>query len=103
MEIADLPQPLEFEWDAGNTTKSLLKHSVSNQEAEDAFFNFNIILKDQRHSGSENRLGMYGQTNSGKILFVAFTIRGQRVRIISARPADKKERKLYEEKIKKIT
>ena len=102
MEIQDLPRPLAFEWDAGNQTKSLLKHGITNREAEEIFLNSNIILADQRHSVQEPRFGMYGRTRAGKILFVAFTIRGHRVRIVSARPADKKERKAYEEKTEKI-
>lgn len=72
MDFADLPKPLEFEWDEGNKTKSLIKHSITNQEAEDAFFNFNIILEDQRHSNSEMRLGMYGQTNIGNEVIATF-------------------------------
>jgi len=83
------------------SSKSLEKHGISALETEEAFFNFYIVFPDQRHSATESRFGIYGQTNAGKILFIAFTIRARRARIISARPASKKERKVYEETHKK--
>lgn len=46
MDIADLPQPLNFEWDKGNKEKSLLKHGITNGEAEETFLNFNLIWTD---------------------------------------------------------
>ena len=101
MNNPELPEPMMFEWDSGNQTKNLKKHGISSQEAEETFFCPKLIIPDQRHSNAESRFGMYGQTNAGKILFIAFTIRNRRVRIISARPGDKKERKIYEEQIKK--
>ena len=101
MNDPELPQPIIFEWDIGNLRKNLEKHGITQQEAEDAFFHFKLIVPDQRHSKTEPRFGMYGQANTGKNLFIAFTIRNQRVRVISARPVNKKERILYE-KTKKI-
>ena len=101
MNGQELPEPIIFEWDSGNQTKSLKKHGISSQEAEDAFFRQKLVLLDQGHSKTEARFVMYGQTDSGKILFISFTIRNKRVRIISARPADKKERNMYEQKVKK--
>ena len=96
-----LSEPIEFEWDEGNQAKSLVKHDITKTEAEEIFFHFKLVQPDQRHSKIEPRFGMYGQTNAGKILFIAFTIRKGRVRIISARLASKRERKTYEETIKK--
>jgi len=101
MDEPKLPEPIEFEWDSGNKIKNQLKHGIINRETEEPFFRHKLIVPDQRHSAAEQRFGMYGQTNEGKTLFIAFTIRDRRVRIISARPADKKERKIYEESIKK--
>jgi len=97
----DLSQSEGFEWDEGNQAKSLEKHGITQLETEESFFNFYIVFPDQRHSQTEKRFGMYGQTQAGKLLFVAFTIRTRRIRIISARPANKKERKTYEETYKK--
>ena len=96
MNDLELPEPIVFEWDSGNQTKSLKKHDIANQEAEEVFFRYKLVVSDQRHSKTEPRFGMYGQTGGGKILFIAFTIRNRRVRVISARPANKKEREIYE-------
>ncbi len=101
MNLPELPEPITFDWDNGNIGKSLQKHGISDQEAEETFFHFKQVILDQRHSKDEQRFGMFGHTNSGKILFIAFTIRKKRVRIISARPADKKERNSYEQAFKK--
>jgi len=99
MNVPELPEPIVFEWDSGNQAKSLKKHGITNQEAEETFFHYKLVAADQRHSKTESRFGMYGQTGGGKILFIAFTIRNRRVRIISTRPANKKEREIYEQKI----
>ncbi len=97
MNTIELPEPLIFEWDEGNKIKSLTKHGITNQEAEETFFNFKLIVPDQRHSNTEMRFGMYGQTKKQKTIFIAFTIRAGRIRIISSRLADRKERKIYEQ------
>jgi uncharacterized protein len=102
MNDPELPEPIMFEWDSGNKVKSLAKHGVTNQEAEETFFNYKLVAPDQRHSKTESRFGLYGKTDSEKILFIVFTIRGNRVRIISARLADKKERKIYGKTFKKV-
>lgn len=101
MNNPELPEPITFDWDSGNQDKSLKKHGTTDQEAEEPFLRFKLVISDQRHSKAEPRFGMYGQTNAGKILFIAFTLRNGQVRIISARPASKKERNTYEEAFKK--
>ncbi len=99
--LTDFSKLEGFDWDEGNQSKSLEKHKITPLETEEAFFHFYIVFPDQRHSTSEQRYGMYGKTNAGKLLFIAFTIRNRRVRIISARPASKKERNTYEQTYKK--
>ena len=94
-----LPEPLAFEWDSGNLNKNLIKHNIAKDEAEQAFVNENLIWNDERHSHEEVRYNLVGLTDADKILFISFTVRKSKVRIISARLADKKERKIYEEKI----
>jgi len=92
-----LSKNLEFEWDEGNVNKSWLKHSVSWQEAEQVFINDPIILRlDKRHSLNEKRYSCFGKSNSGRYLFVSFTVRGNKVRVISARPMSKLDKYLYE-------
>ena len=58
-----------------------------------------ITFFDEKHSRAESRYKLLGKNNAGKILFIAFTIRGQKIRIISARSASQKERNTYGKKI----
>lgn len=99
-----LPEPLSFEWDEGNIDKNLKKHGVTNQEAEEIFDNeSSFIFEDERHSAFEKRYMIWGVTNKGRQLSAFFTIRENKIRIISVRDMHKKERREYEEKIKTNT
>lgn len=67
------------------------------QEAEQVFFNRPLVVEaDFKHSQSENRYFVLGQTDEDGSLFIAFTMRKRRIRVISARDMHKKERKVYE-------
>ncbi len=89
----------EFQWDKGNKNKNWLKHKVSNQESEEAFFDKKVkILKDILHSNKEKRFILLGKTKKERLLFIVFTIRNKKIRIIYSRNANKKEVKLYEKK-----
>ncbi|MEK7595323.1 MAG: BrnT family toxin [Patescibacteria group bacterium] len=102
MEV--LPSLLEFDWNAGNENKNFLKHQVTNEETEEIFSNEPIlVLRDQKHSAHEERFLLLGITNNDRRLSVIFTIRSNKVRVISARDMDKKERKFYEETTKTNT
>lgn len=91
-----LPEPLEFEWDSGNVEKNQRKHGITNKESEEVFVHRPLlIIDDSIHSGIEKRFQAFG-TNGRKLLFLVFTIRKTKIRIISARLMDKKERRLYE-------
>ncbi len=86
-----------FEWDKGNIDKNLKKHDVSNQEAEEVFFNKPVVFsEDKKHSTIEKRYMLWGKTNTNRRLTFFFTIRKNRIRIISARDMHKKERGEYE-------
>lgn len=87
-----------FEWDAGNVTKSATKHGVNPEEAEQVFGNEPLLVHlDPEHSQTEPRWDALGRTRGGQRLFVAFTVRGDRIRVISARPMSRKERQVYAE------
>jgi hypothetical protein len=87
----------EFEWDRGNKDKNLKKHGVSNEEIEEAFFDVNKkIFTDVLHSGKEERFKIAAKTQKSRLLFVVFTLRGKKVRVISAKDLNKKEVLLYE-------
>ena len=95
----------EFEWDAGNSTKSSKKHGIEIHEIE-AVFRSGLALPlgiQIAPPASEQRLGLVGPTVNGKLLQVAFVLREGRVRVISARPAHEKERMKYEEILRKTT
>ena len=95
--MIDVSKCTEFEWDKGNIAKSFKKHKISPNEAEEIFLDENLkILKDINHSQKEKRLIALGKTFTNKKLFIVFTVRGEKVRIISARPMDRKERSYYE-------
>lgn len=86
-------EPLIFDWDEGNINKSIKKHGIRNDEAEQVFINNPLIWEDEIHTTKiEKRYLCLGSTDGGKILFISFTIRGEKLRIISARMANKKER-----------
>jgi len=87
-----------FQWDEGNARKSAMKHSVSQSEAEDMFFNEPLlVVEDKRHSKNEHRFHALGQTRDQRLLHITFTLREQNtlIRVISARPMHRKERDIY--------
>lgn len=99
-----LPEPIEFDWDKGNIDKNYLAHNVTNQEAEEIFIEKSqIILGDEKHSLKEKRYMLCGTTAKGRKLAVIFTIRNDKVRIISARDMNIKERRAYEKKLQTDT
>ena len=90
---------VRFEWDAGNNTKSYTKHGVSSEESESVFQDERRLdFPDPLHSGKKNRFVTLGRSSHPRVLFVAWTLRGQIVRVISVRPASRKERAVYEDK-----
>ncbi|OGY15800.1 MAG: hypothetical protein A2784_01560 [Candidatus Chisholmbacteria bacterium RIFCSPHIGHO2_01_FULL_48_12] len=86
-----------FDWDKGNVDKSYQKHGIIPNEAEEVFLDEKaIIIRDIKHSQKEERLILLGETTGRKLLFIVFTLRGTKIRIISARKANEKEREQYE-------
>ncbi len=84
-----------FEWDDGNQNKNFIKHGVSKYESEEVFFSDNkVILEDMLHSDKEERWLLLGETYGSKRLFIVFTIRKDKIRVISARILNKREYKL---------
>ena len=92
--------PLEnctgFDWDEYNSEKNRERHRVTPEEAEDVFFHEPIVVRsDVRHSKREKRYYALGQTSAGRMLFVAFTIRRELIRVISVRDMNRSERAAY--------
>lgn len=92
-----LGNALGFQWDAGNRDKNLERHNVSDNEAEEAFFNHPLtIARDADHSTEEARFALHGVTDAGRTLFITFTMRGRFIRVISARDMTRNEYLEYE-------
>jgi hypothetical protein len=91
---------VEFEWDPRKNQANIRNHGVSFQTASLVFYDPNIVYRnDEKHSDAEQRDIAIGIAGSVGVLFVVNTIRGDEeqeiIRIISARPATKAERREY--------
>jgi uncharacterized protein len=95
-ELIAVPDFEGFDWTGGNAEKNWDGHQVTPLEAEQVFFNSPLLAgEDDAHSRQEKRLFALGQTDEGRELFVAFTIRGKKLRVVSVRDMSRKERKVY--------
>lgn len=91
-----------FDWDEHNINKNKLKHGVDISECEEVFYNKpQIVAFDKSHSQKEDRYSLIGNTTKGKRLTIIFTLRNGKIRVISARAQSNKERKLYDEELRK--
>jgi uncharacterized DUF497 family protein len=89
-----------FEWDDSKADVNLQKHGVSFEAARGVFVDaFAIEFEDDRHGGGEARFNTIGMVE-GHLLFVVSTLRGSRIRIISAREAEPRERRRYHDENK---
>lgn len=87
-----------FEWDRRKAAGNLAKHGISFNEAVTVFRDpSGRMVQDPRHSVGEERLTLLGRSERGRLLAVMFTERGERIRLISARKATRRERNDYEE------
>ncbi len=99
--MIDLSTLEGFDWDDGNRDKNWKLHKVAWTEAEEAFLNEPVLLlPDPKHSQLEDRFALLGRTLADRRLSIIFTIRQNRVRVISAREMSRKERRVYDEAIK---
>lgn len=90
--------PLRFEWDPVKADKNLTKHGVSFVEATTAFGDaLSLTIPDPDHSTREQRFLLLGRSLPGRLLVVSHTEMGDTIRIVSARRADRRERRTYEE------
>lgn len=88
---------MQFEWNAKKAKTNLRKHRVSFNEAIMVFSDvFSLTYNDASHSHGEHRYVTLGMSDRSRILVVVHTMRGEQVRIISARKATPREKKSYE-------
>jgi uncharacterized DUF497 family protein len=96
--MIDWARVVGFQWDEGNSRKSVDKHGVGQSEAEQVFFGEPlVVVEDIAHSRNEARYHGLGTTAAGRRLHITFTLRenATRIRVISARDMSQKERSLY--------
>jgi len=88
---------LIFEWDTEKARENEQKHRISFLEASEVFDDdHSSTVQDPEHSTSEDRYLIFGISKQGKHLVVAYTERGDRIRLISARHMTSRERRAYE-------
>lgn len=89
---------MNFEWEETKAAANLEKHKVSFEEASTVFQDdLSLTGRDPDHSIGEHRFVTFGLSARNRVLLVSHTERGGKIRIISARPATRAERKIYEE------
>ena len=89
---------MQFEWDAARAVSSVRRHGVNFDEASKVFADgLSATGRDLEHSHAEARFVTFGLSSKGRVLAVSHTDHGGVVRIISARPATRKEKRIYEE------
>lgn len=87
-----------FEWDENKAATNLVKHGVSFDEAKTVFNDpLYVDFYDPKHSDDEHRYIVIGMSAQNRLLLVAYTERGDAVRLISAREATRVERRAYEQ------
>ncbi|RPI91320.1 MAG: BrnT family toxin [Chloroflexi bacterium] len=97
MDIMYQLQGVLFEWDENKAKSNIQKHGVTCEEAVEVFFDPFYQTGDASMDEGKSRDFIIGYTFSQRLLLAVYTERGDRTRIISARPATRAERKVYEE------
>lgn len=90
-----MAKAIPFEWDEANIDH-IRRHRVTPEEAEQAFANDPMELAAINRKGEARRLTI-GPTDAGRLLAVASTQRKRKIRIVTAYPANRKQRRIYEE------
>ena len=91
---------MSIEWDPAKAKSNLGKHGISFSDVEPAFYDEFALSMPDPFSLSEERFIVVGRDALGRVLTIAYTYGGEHIRVISARPATKAERKTYEKGIR---
>jgi uncharacterized protein len=87
-------------WDPDKAKANLEKHGVRFSDAELVLYDpYAVTVEDSAAQGEQRHISI-GLDAVGRILVVVYTYRGENVRLISARPATRRERQQYEEGIR---
>ncbi len=96
-DCLDIDSITGFDWDEGNIYKNEEKHGLNYKKIEEVFFNEPLlIVEDFIHSKFECRCIAFGKDNSKRKIVVIFTVRNNKIRVISAREMTRKEKRFYE-------
>ncbi len=88
---------ISLEWDPFKADTNLVKHAISFSEAASSFADpLSLTIFDPDHSKPEDRFLLLGVSTSGRLLVVSHSVRNGTIRIISARRANRNERRHYE-------
>lgn len=89
---------MDFEWDSNKASRNKVKHGITFVEASEVFADqYSSTVADPDHSHDEERFLIFGKSRQGRYVVVAFTERGDRIRLISARQMTRREREAYEQ------
>ena len=91
---------MAFEWDVAKNQTNIRKHGVSFETAQRIFEGPVLTWFDDRKDYGEDRYISIGKVESAAVVVIAHTYRDDRIRLISARPASRKERQAYHEQIR---
>jgi uncharacterized protein len=86
---------MKFEWDENKNRINIHKHGVSFEEAKTCLFDEQALVFEDPDCETENRWVLIGMNHEAKLLVVIYTLRGEQIRLISARKPTKKEVKNY--------
>ena len=84
----------DFDWDEANI-EHVARHDVEPQEAEEALLDTGRVGTDAYNARGETRWAALGSTETGRVLFVVFTRRAEKIRVVAARDAEEKEKRRY--------
>ncbi len=87
----------DFEWDEEKARSNIERHDISFAEAATVFVDpLSVSVSDAYHSFDEDRFIIVGESEQGRLLVVTYMERGDSIRIISARKANRREKRDYE-------
>lgn len=91
---------MRFEWDEAKNKANLKKHGLSFEDAQLVFSGPILTREDARRDYGEQRFNALG-TLARRVVYVAYTIRGESIRVISMRKANGREKRIYQERLEK--
>ena len=96
MKVIYTPQGIPFEWESSKAAVNQQKHRVAFEVACEVFFDPFLQRDEDEFVDGELRERVVGMTENWQLLYVVYTLRNDTIRLISARPATRQERKMYE-------